>query len=80
MIEIHWDYTDGTEVSWIEGLKLCDNFTTCCTKFFNQDVITDDVVVLRKDGKKVSRRIFNYPPISKLGLGITLKSYYWVEH
>ena len=56
MTEIHWDYTDGTEVSWIEGLKLGDNFTTCCTKFFNQDIITDDVVVLRKDGKKVSRK------------------------
>ena len=54
MIEIHWDYTDGTEVSWVEGLKLGDNFTTCCTKFFNQDIITEDVVVLRKDGKKVA--------------------------
>ena len=52
MIEIHWDYTDGTEVSWIEGLNIGDNFTTCCTKFFNQDVITDDVVVIRKDGKR----------------------------
>ena len=46
MIEIHWDYTNGTEVSWIEGFKLGANFTTCCTKFFNQDVTTDDVVAI----------------------------------
>ena len=56
MIEIHWDYTDGTEVSYKEGLKLKDNFTTCCLTFFNNDELADDVIILRKDGKKISRK------------------------
>lgn len=56
MITIHWDYTDGTEVSYIEGKKLKDNFTTCCIEFFNMDQSCDDVIVLRKDGKKISRK------------------------
>ena len=56
MITIHWDYTDGTEVSIIEGKLLGDNFTTHCLDFFNQDEIVDDVIVLKKNGEKISRK------------------------
>ena len=53
MITIHWDYTDGTEVSYIEGRELGDNFTTCCLEFFNQDM-SEEVVVRKKDGSQIS--------------------------
>ena len=56
MITIHWDFTDGTEVSYIEGKLLGDNFTTHCLNFFNQDESVDDVVVLKANGKKISRK------------------------
>lgn len=55
MIIIHWDYTDGSELSYIEGRKKKDNFTTCCLDFFNQEEPVDDVRVLRKDGGCISR-------------------------
>ena len=56
MITIHWDFSDGTEVSYIEGKLLGDNFTTHCLDFFNMEEEVDDVVVLRSDGKKISRK------------------------
>lgn len=56
MIVIHWDFTDGTEVSYVEGLKLKDNFNTNCLDFFNMDINVDDIVVLRDDGKVISRK------------------------
>ena len=56
MIIIHYDFVDGTEVSYLEGLEAKDNFTTCCLDFFNQDIEVDEVIVLRKDGSKISRK------------------------
>jgi hypothetical protein len=56
MITIHFDFVDGTEVSYLEGKKLGDNFTTNCLDFFNFDEITDDVIVLKKNGEKISRK------------------------
>lgn len=56
MITIHFDFTDGTEVSYIEGKDLKDNFTTHCLDFFNMDEEVDDIIVLRKDGTKISRK------------------------
>lgn len=56
MITIHFNFTDGTEVSYVEGKILKDNFTTHCLDFFNMDEEVDDVVVLRKDGSKISRK------------------------
>jgi len=56
MITIHYDFTDGSEVSYHEGLVLKDNFTTCCLDFFNFDIETDDIIIIKKDGKKISRR------------------------
>jgi hypothetical protein len=57
MITIHYDFTDGTEVSYIEGLKLKDNFTTNCLDFFNNDYHVDDVVIIDKQKNKLSRRL-----------------------
>lgn len=56
MITIHWDFKNGTEVSYIQGKSLIDNFTTHCLGFFNMDEKVDDVVVLRSDGRKISRK------------------------
>jgi hypothetical protein len=56
MITIHWDFSDGTEVSYMQGKLLGDNFKTHCLDFFNMDETSDDVVVLRSDGLKISRK------------------------
>jgi len=56
MITIHYDFTDGTEVSYVDGILLEDNFTTCCLDFFNMDIDVDDVVVIRRAGNKISRK------------------------
>lgn len=55
MIYIHYDFTDGTEVSYKEGLKLRDNFHTNCLDFFNWGESVDDVWVIRYDGSILSR-------------------------
>lgn len=57
MITIHYDFTDGTEVSYQEGVALKDDFTTCCLDFFNNDEITDDVVVMDAKGNQLSRKL-----------------------
>ncbi len=57
MITIHYDFTDGTEVSYIEGCELKDNFTTNCLDFFNNDEDVDDVVIIDKKGNRLSRRL-----------------------
>lgn len=56
MITIHWDFTDGTEISYVDGLLRGDNFTTCCLEFFDMGSRVDDIVVVRKNGKKISRK------------------------
>ena len=56
MITIHYDFSDGTEVPYMQGRLLGDNFTTHCLDFFNMDQNTDDVIVLRSDGLKISRK------------------------
>ena len=52
MITIHYDFTDGTEVSRGEGLQLGDDFTTNCLTFFNNDYDYDCKIV-RKDGRYI---------------------------
>jgi len=59
MITIHWDFKDGTELSYQEGKELGDNFTTHCLDFFNLDEPVDDIIVLKKDGTKISRKDIN---------------------
>jgi hypothetical protein len=55
MITIHFDFIDGTEVSYEEGLKLKDNFNTCCLDFFTTENLSEDIVVVKKDGSFISR-------------------------
>jgi len=59
MITIHWDFTDGTELSYVDGLLADDNFTTNCLEFFNMYEPTDEVVVINRCGKKISRNDIN---------------------
>ena len=56
MITIHWDFSDGTELSYVDGLLKKDNFTTHCLEFFNMDEPVDDVIVINRCGKKISRK------------------------
>jgi hypothetical protein len=56
LFTIHWDFSSGTEVPYTHGKLLGDNFTTHCLDFFNMDQEVEDVVVLRSDGKKISRK------------------------
>jgi hypothetical protein len=55
MIKIHFDFVDGTEVSYSEGLDLKDNFNTNCLDFFCWDKDVDDVLVVDKKGNVLSR-------------------------
>ena len=60
MIRIHYDFTDGSEVSYKEGVLLGDNFKTHCLDFFNMDEKVDEVLVIKKDGSYISRKNINY--------------------
>lgn len=51
MITIHYDFTDGTELSWIEGKNKEDDFTTNVLDFFT---CNRDVIVIKKDGSYIS--------------------------
>lgn len=51
MIIIHYDFTDGTEVSYAEGKMKGDDFTTCCLDFFTSD---KNAIVLKGNGEWVS--------------------------
>ena len=55
MIKIHYDFTDGTEVSYKEGLELKDHFNTNCLDFFNWDENVSDVWVISANGSILSR-------------------------
>lgn len=55
MIIINYDFVDGSEVSYAEGVELKDNFTTNCLDFFSFDLQVDDVVVVDKLGGVISR-------------------------
>jgi hypothetical protein len=56
MIIIHYDYTDGTEISYVEGLNCDKDFTTHCLEFFSAHYVTvGDIIVMCKDGRYASR-------------------------
>jgi hypothetical protein len=57
MIKINFNFTDGTEVSYLEGCELKDDFTTNCLDFFNNDEKVDDVIVVDKQGNILSRKL-----------------------
>lgn len=50
-IQIHYDFTDGTELSYDEGILAKGGFTTNCLDFFTTD--NPHAVVVRKDGKSI---------------------------
>lgn len=64
MIIIHYDFTDGTEISYMEGRKLKNNFTTCCVNFFQfsylkldkTNGLAEDIIVLKKNGDYLSAK------------------------
>lgn len=55
MITIHFDFANGTEISYKEGLNKKDDFNTCCLDFFCFDTNVDDVVIKSKNGNTLSR-------------------------
>jgi len=55
MITIHFDFTDGTEVSYAEGFNLLNKgipFSTHCLDFFSFDY--GDVRLVKNDGSYIS--------------------------
>lgn len=56
IITIHYDFSDGSEISYVEGLFKKESFNTCCLEFFNMDIEAEDVVILNKKGEKISRK------------------------
>lgn len=54
MITIHYNFTNGTEVSYVEGLELKDNFSTNCLDFFCFDTLPVEVIVIKKNGDYIS--------------------------
>lgn len=64
MIEVHYDYSTGKEVSYIKGKELKDNFCTHVLEFFDTEEPVDDVIVRRKDGSYISRNELLNPETS----------------
>lgn len=56
IITIHFDFTDGSELSYIEAKNETKSFNTHCLDFFCFDTEADDVIVLKKDGTRISRK------------------------
>ena len=54
MINIHYDFIDGTEVSYGEGKMLDGDFNTNCLLFFTNDS-REDVVIECEDGRYMSK-------------------------
>lgn len=52
MTTIRLDFTDGTEISYLEGITKKDNFNTHCLDFFFFDNAFD-VTCIKKDGTKI---------------------------
>lgn len=55
MIKIHYDFTDGSEISYSEGLEKKDGFNTCCLDFFTIENEAQDIVVFDSKGNTLSR-------------------------
>ena len=58
MINIHFDFTDGTELSYGEGIDKRDNFITNCLSFFDSDLLDEhyDIVVTKLNGDYISMK------------------------
>ena len=59
MITIHYDYTDGTEISYFKEMNSKADFTTNCLLFFNNDE-EQEVKILRENGDYIIKSdLFN---------------------
>lgn len=59
MIKIHYDFVDGSEISYDEGKTKKDGFNTNCLSFFTMENEADEVLVVKKDGSYISRNNIN---------------------
>lgn len=57
-IYINFDFTDGTEISFVEGSRKMRGFTTNCLDFFasHKCMFGYDVIVRKKDGSYISAK------------------------
>ncbi len=53
-ITIHYDFTDGTELSYYQGLTTNGDFNTCCLSFFSQEIF-GNVIIVKKDGSYIDK-------------------------
>lgn len=59
VIDIHWDYTSDTDVSYIEGLESLKNnkdFTTCCLEFIGYYFSLEqnsEIIIRKKNGNYI---------------------------
>ena len=51
IIVIHYDFTDGSELSYIQGLNSKTAFTTHCLEFFSTENI--NAIVVKKNGEYI---------------------------
>jgi len=59
IVTIHYDFSDGTEISHLEGLvmeKMGHSFNTHDITFFSNDTQADDVIVKTEEGHILSRK------------------------
>ncbi len=52
MITIHFDFSNGSEISYIEGKKKGTDFSTNCLDFFSFDNETE-VKIIKKNGEYI---------------------------
>lgn len=52
-ITIHFDFTSGKELSYVEGLNSSKDFCTNCLEFFSFDTVASQVFVVRSDGSYI---------------------------
>lgn len=55
LIKINYDFTEGNEISYVEGKMCRTSFATHCTSFFSFDVEAWDVLVVKRNGTYISR-------------------------
>lgn len=55
-VYIHWDFTDGSELSFVEGNATLNGFHTHCLEFFSTNFRPDiNVIVVKSNGEYISR-------------------------
>lgn len=52
VIRIHFDFEDGTELSYEEGKNCLGTFTTNCLEFFSTD--NPNALIVKRDGGRMS--------------------------